>query len=102
MTVHSASGTTAQEPLSKQQAPFVSGQSPGSHVVAYTRAEQVVVVVPRLTVKLEERGGWKGTTVELPDGRWRNVFDGSVTDGVVEVARLLERFPVAVLERETS
>jgi len=55
------------------------------HVVAFTRGERVCVVVPRLPIRLERDGGWRGTTVDLP-GR-----------GLVLVEELLAEFPVALL-----
>jgi (1->4)-alpha-D-glucan 1-alpha-D-glucosylmutase len=57
------------------------------HVVAYTRAGEVAVVVPRLPITLERAGGWRDTVVDLP---WQ--ADVSVGD-------LLGSFPVALLTR---
>lgn len=76
----------------------VSGRA-ASHVVAYTRGEEVAVVVPRLTVRLEEGGGWDDTAVDLPRGRWVDVLTSRPRTGAVPVAELLEGFPVAVLEQ---
>jgi hypothetical protein len=43
---------------------------------------------------------WAETSVELPQGEWRNVFTGDRTNGgPVDIATLLQRFPVAVFER---
>jgi (1->4)-alpha-D-glucan 1-alpha-D-glucosylmutase len=57
------------------------------------------VVVPRLVVGLTERG-WGGTTVALPEGRWRNELTGDeVEGGAVRVGELLARFPVALLTK---
>jgi len=70
------------------------------HAVAFARGEEVVTVVPRLTVRLEMRGGWGATRLELPAGEWQNVFTGeAVRGGTVGVAGLLAGFPVAVLGR---
>ena len=49
------------------------------HVIAYLRGEDVVTVVPRLTVKLD--GSWKDTIVVLPKGRWRNRLTGGRCGG---------------------
>jgi (1->4)-alpha-D-glucan 1-alpha-D-glucosylmutase len=71
------------------------------HVIAYMRGEDVVTVVPRLTVKLDE--SWKDTIVVLPKGRWRNRLTGGVvTGGVISVKLLLKDFPVALLVREDA
>jgi len=59
----------------------------------------VATVVPRLGHLLG--GDWQKTTVELPDGQWKNWLTGSFcTGGKVAVGELLEDFPVALLVRE--
>jgi len=69
------------------------------HVIAYLRRDDVVTVVPRLTLKLG--GAWKDTIVVLPKGRWRNrLTGGSVAGGVITMRLLLKDFPVALLVRE--
>ena len=69
------------------------------HVIAYMRGEDVVTVVPRLTVKLDD--SWKDTIVVLPKGRWRNRLTGGVVaGGVIPMKMLLKDFPVALLVRE--
>ncbi len=69
------------------------------HVIAYLRGEDVVTVVPRLTLKLG--GAWKDTIVVLPKGKWRNrLTGGSVEGGVITMKVLLKDFPVALLVRE--
>jgi (1->4)-alpha-D-glucan 1-alpha-D-glucosylmutase len=71
------------------------------HVIAYLRGEDVVTVVPRLTLKLG--GAWKDTIVVLPKGRWRNrLTGGSVAGGVITMRLLLKDFPVALLVREDA
>ncbi len=71
------------------------------HAIAYLRGEDVVTVVPRLTVKLD--GAWKDTMVVLPEGRWRNRLTGAmVSGGVIAMKVLLKDFPVALLVREGS
>jgi (1->4)-alpha-D-glucan 1-alpha-D-glucosylmutase len=71
------------------------------HVIAYLRGEDVVTVVPRLTLKLD--GAWKDTIVVLPKGRWRNRLTGAgMAGGVITMKALLRDFPVALLVREES
>jgi (1->4)-alpha-D-glucan 1-alpha-D-glucosylmutase len=71
------------------------------HVIAYLRGEDVVTVVPRLTLKLGS--AWKDTIVVLPKGRWRNrLTGGSVAGGVITMRLLLKDFPVALLVREAA
>ena len=69
------------------------------HVIAYLRGDDVVTVVPRLTLKLG--GAWKDTIVVLPKGEWRNrLTGGSFEGGVNSMKLLLKDFPVALLVRE--
>jgi len=58
--------------------------------IAYTRGDEVAVVVPLADAA--------DATVELPAGTWRNV-DGSLHADAVALRDLVARFPVAVLER---
>lgn len=74
----------------------------GRHVVAFARGTDVAVVVPRLSLRLAEEGGWRDTRVALPDGSWRHLFGGACGGGAVPVGSLLRDFPVAVLERAES
>ena len=69
--------------------------------LAYLRAGNVATVVPRWNVK---RGvNWLGTTVALPSGRWRNLLTSdTVEGGQVPMQVVLQRFPVALLEREEA
>jgi (1->4)-alpha-D-glucan 1-alpha-D-glucosylmutase len=69
------------------------------HVIAYLRGEDVVTIVPRLTVKLDD--SWKDTIVVVPKERWRNRLTGGVVaGGVIPMKMLLKDFPVALLVRE--
>ncbi len=69
------------------------------HVMAFARNQRAVTVTPRLPLKLA--GDWVDTVIEIPNGRWRNHFTGETLDGgLASVAKLLKRFPVALLLRE--
>lgn len=71
-----------------------------SHLVSFQRGENVVVVAPRLVLTL---GGWNGTLLEIPPGRWKNQFTADVVEGgKIEVSALLSRFPVALLTLENA
>ena len=65
--------------------------------MAFAGGEGAITVVPRLVMRLEDN--WMNTTLELPAGRWRNTLAGDVVQGVVRIADLLARFPVALLSR---
>ncbi len=87
----------AYAPGSGYQPLTVTG-SRSSNVVAFTRNTELAVLVPRLVEDPAE--GWADTTVWLPHGPWSDVLTGAPAGGgQVEVAGLLQRFPVAVLGR---
>ena len=70
------------------------------HVVAYMRGESLMTVVPRWVLKLG--GDWGDTSIELPEGRWRNrLSDETFNGGPVSVKTLLSAFPVALLTRQS-
>jgi (1->4)-alpha-D-glucan 1-alpha-D-glucosylmutase len=61
---------------------------------------RVAVVATRLAAALDRLGGWADHTLALPGGPWHDVLtDREVGGGVVEVARVLDRLPVALLVR---
>jgi (1->4)-alpha-D-glucan 1-alpha-D-glucosylmutase len=70
------------------------------HVVAFVRGGDVVTVATRLPVGLRNNGGWRGTRLALPPGRWRDVLTDRVTDG--DLTQLLSALPVALLIEETD
>lgn len=69
--------------------------------VVFLRGDRILTLAPvRL---MEQRDRWKGTWLEFPAGRWRNVFTGElVGGGRREVHDLLLRFPVGLWSRETE
>jgi (1->4)-alpha-D-glucan 1-alpha-D-glucosylmutase len=70
-----------------------------THVIAYLRGDNVVTVVPRLTVTLA--GKWGNTALALPRGQWTNRLSGrTIQGGSVALDGLLHDFPVALLVRE--
>jgi (1->4)-alpha-D-glucan 1-alpha-D-glucosylmutase len=82
-------------------APLIAEGSKREHLAAYLRGERVVAIAPRWPLKLG--GGWAGTTVELPGGSWKNLLTKEVlAGGRQRVQRLLARFPVALLVRESE
>ena len=76
--------------------PLTAVGAKARHALSFVR-DRMVVVVPRLLIGLG--GDWAGTSLELPRGRWRNILTGDELNGgaAIELARLLEKFPVAVL-----
>ena len=81
--------------------PMVAEGSKSEHVVAFLRADKVATIAPRWPLKLGS--SWAGTTLQLPQGQWNNRLTGDqVQGGRVRVQTLLERFPVALLTKETE
>jgi (1->4)-alpha-D-glucan 1-alpha-D-glucosylmutase len=82
--------------------PF-SGEA-AEHGIGYLRGGTVAVVAPRLSLTLERAGGWRDTTVAVPEGDWVNVLTGDRVDspGSIDVSRLTERLPVALLTKGSA
>jgi (1->4)-alpha-D-glucan 1-alpha-D-glucosylmutase len=72
-----------------------------AHVVAFDRGGAITVAT-RLPVGLERRGGWRNADLLLPDGLHRDALTGTRHEGWVSLARLLARYPVALLLPEHS
>lgn len=72
-----------------------------AHCVAFGRSGQVVTVATRLPRRLAAGGGWGDTALALPGGSaWRELLTGRACPERVPLARLLHRYPVALLVRE--
>ncbi|MDF9716503.1 malto-oligosyltrehalose synthase [Nocardioides sp. ChNu-153] len=91
--------------LFSSYAPLAAEGEAADHLVAFDRGGAVSVVT-RLPVGLGRRGGWGTTTLELPEGEWRDLLaDAPVArdaSGRVLVADLLATYPVALLTRESA
>ncbi|MDB6085110.1 MAG: 1,4-alpha-D-glucan 1-alpha-D-glucosylmutase [Gammaproteobacteria bacterium] len=83
-----------------QYQPLVAQGSHLGNLLAFRRGENLIVVVPRLTMSLS--GDWGDTRLPLPRGAWRNRFTGAMLQGAVGPADLFEAFPVALLVREEA
>ncbi|WP_433295113.1 malto-oligosyltrehalose synthase [Pseudonocardia sp. CA-142604] len=72
------------------------------HAIAFARSASLVAVATRLPLGLAERGGWEDTVLPLPEGAtdWHDVITGAAVAGSApSLARVLERYPVALLVR---
>jgi len=74
----------------------VEGAKAG-HVVTYQRGEEVITIAPRFIASLA--GKWQDTTVDLGPGQWRNLFTRDVVTSKVSLKKILQAFPVALLEK---
>jgi (1->4)-alpha-D-glucan 1-alpha-D-glucosylmutase len=68
-------------------------------VISYLRGGDVLTVVPRWT---QSGSSWRGTTLDLPDGRWTNALTGQQFSGPQNIEKLFEVFPVALLARDAA
>lgn len=92
-------GERAGRPIlftSAEYAPLQATGPKAKHALGFVRGP-LLALVPRLPAGLA--GDWGDTEVALPDGRWTNLLTGEVEDGgrSIAAARLLEKFPVAVM-----
>lgn len=83
-------------------APLRASGPAAAHCLAFCRSGEVVTAVTRLSLRLAESGGWRGTRLALPDdGVWRDLLTPGreFTGGTAEVAELFAERPVALLVR---
>jgi (1->4)-alpha-D-glucan 1-alpha-D-glucosylmutase len=81
--------------------PVIADGPKSGHLVAFLRAERVATIAPRWPLKLG--GNWGATSIDLPQGNWKNRLTGDTVEGGRQrVQALLERFPVALLTREAE
>jgi (1->4)-alpha-D-glucan 1-alpha-D-glucosylmutase len=71
------------------------------NLVAFDRGGAITLAT-RLPAGLSVAGGWGGTTLHLPPGRYHDMFTGSSCAGELSVADALSQYPVALLLTEKS
>ncbi|MFF2961850.1 malto-oligosyltrehalose synthase [Streptomyces sp. NPDC057963] len=81
----------------------LSARGPAAaHCLAFCRSGEVVTAVTRLSLRLAESGGWRGTELALPDdGPWTDLLapGRKFTGATVTMAELFAGRPVALLSR---
>ncbi|MFH8473517.1 malto-oligosyltrehalose synthase [Streptomyces sp. NPDC018000] len=73
-----------------------------AHCLAFCRSGEVVTAVTRLSVRLAESGGWRGTELTLPDeGPWTDLLapGRKFTGATIALVELFAERPVALLSR---
>ena len=76
--------------------PLYARGEKSAHVVSFMRGGEVIAIAPRLFLNLKD--GWHQTVIDLPEGRWRQEFDGRIFDGgICRLHDVLSVFPVALL-----
>jgi (1->4)-alpha-D-glucan 1-alpha-D-glucosylmutase len=80
--------------------PVVASGPAADHVLGFDRGGALTLGT-RLPIGLADGGGWAGTSVALPEGRWHNLLaDTGRHTGEADVERVLGGLPVALLVRE--
>ncbi|SHW05918.1 Maltooligosyltrehalose synthase [Mycobacteroides abscessus subsp. abscessus] len=87
--------------LSGDYTPVVADGPAADHVVAFRRGTDVLVVVPRWTLKLDE-SACADTAIELPDGDWTDRLTGRAWSGTVAVDALFAELPGVLLEQSRA
>jgi (1->4)-alpha-D-glucan 1-alpha-D-glucosylmutase len=78
--------------------PMSARGAAADHAVAFARSAQCIVVAARFTARLEREGGWRDTTLALPEGDWIDALSGvEHAPGDVPLAELLRDLPGALL-----
>lgn len=82
-------------------APLTARGPAADHCLAFTRSPDLLVVATRLSHRLALAGGWRGTTLPLPPGRWSPPpgLPGSPHESQAPLSPLLSTSPIAVLLR---
>ncbi|MFF9404848.1 malto-oligosyltrehalose synthase [Streptomyces anandii] len=81
-------------------APLRAEGPAADHCAAFARSGEVVTAVTRLSLRLEQAGGWRDTRLPLPPGRWADTLTpGREFEAHARAAALFETLPVALLER---
>ncbi|MFD6418706.1 malto-oligosyltrehalose synthase [Streptomyces sp. NPDC060194] len=80
--------------------PLAADGPAAQHCVAFVRSGAVLTAVTRLSLRLEEAGGWRDTRLTLPEGRWGDALaPDRHWEGTVDLAELLGERPVALLRK---
>src|SRR6185312_7709265 len=83
--------------LFTRYAPLPAFGSAANHAIVFDRGDAITIAT-RLPLGLAANGGWGDTTVELARRALTDVLTGSAFEGgTVPLARVLSRYPVALL-----
>jgi (1->4)-alpha-D-glucan 1-alpha-D-glucosylmutase len=77
--------------------PLAADGPAADHCLAFLRGGAALTVVTRLSRRLEESGGWRGTTLPLPPGRWHDLLTGTPHETAFALSSLPPDAPVALL-----
>ncbi|OEJ34291.1 malto-oligosyltrehalose synthase [Streptomyces subrutilus] len=80
-------------------APLAARGPAADHCLAFARSPGLVVVATRLAHRLGLAGGWRGTVLPLPPGRWVPLAGGAPYEGEAALPLLLAKSPALALVR---
>ncbi|WP_073694286.1 malto-oligosyltrehalose synthase [Mycobacterium sp. ST-F2] len=84
--------------LSGDYTPIVAEGPAADHVIAFLRGSDVLVVVPRWTLKLDQ-SDCADTAIALPEGEWTDRLTDRTWSGTVTADALFAELPGALLEK---
>jgi (1->4)-alpha-D-glucan 1-alpha-D-glucosylmutase len=84
--------------LSGNYTPVTAEGPAAEHVIAFRRGTDVLVVVPRWTLKLDE-SSCAETLIALPEGEWTDRLTGRTWSGTATAAALFAELPGVLLEK---
>lgn len=84
--------------LSGDYTPIVADGPAANHVIAFLRGTDVLVVVPRWTLKLDQ-SDCADTAIALPEGDWTDRLTDRTWSGTVTADALFAELPGALLEK---
>ena len=71
-------------PIDAPYEPLLAAGPAREHVVAFRRGVGHITVTSRLALRLDADGGWRGTTITVPDPpdgtQWQDVLSGRATE----------------------
>lgn len=80
-------------------APLAARGPAADHCLAFRRSPGLLVVATRLAHRLALAGGWRGTVLPLPPGRWVPPAGGGPYEGEAALPLLLSTSPAVALVR---
>jgi (1->4)-alpha-D-glucan 1-alpha-D-glucosylmutase len=84
--------------MESQYQPLVARGAHLGNLLAFRRGPDLIAVVPRFTLSVN--GDWGDTSLPLPQGIWRNVFDDAHHRESARPGALFANFPVSLLARD--
>jgi (1->4)-alpha-D-glucan 1-alpha-D-glucosylmutase len=80
--------------------PIAASGSRLSNLFAFRRGDNLVAAVPRFGMSMER--DWQDTRLQLPDGKWINLFSDEEFCATATALQIFRDFPVALLVRKSG